>query len=241
VLALSLFGRRLMIIAGAAGAIIGGAMVATMTFVPLFVQAVLQLEPAQAGAAFTPMLVTWPVASTLSGRLIPRIGFRPLIHGGFALTALSGILLGLYGESGGLGRLQLITGAFGAGMGFANTALIIAVQTSVEWEQRGIATASTMFFRAIGGALAVSAMGGVLISAITRDGTVTLEAASRLLTPAGAHDPELLARASAAISQGIGSIFWMIAAMAGVAFLTSLWFPHVPTKVDVGTDVPAGH
>ena len=49
----------------------------------------------------------------------------------------------------------VITLVFGVGMGFANTALLIAVQTSVDWSERGIATASTMFFRTMGGAIAV--------------------------------------------------------------------------------------
>jgi EmrB/QacA subfamily drug resistance transporter len=241
VLPLSLFRRRLMLIAAVSGSIVGGAMVATTTFVPLFVQAVLHMEPTQAGAAFTPMLVGWPIASTLGGRLIPRIGFRPLIRGGLGTTAAAAIALALFGEHGGLTGLQIITGVFGVGMGFANTALIIAVQTSVAWQERGIATASTMFFRTIGGALAVSAMGAVLITALTRDGTVSLETASKLLAPDASRDPALMERASAALSLGIGWIFWLIAAMATVSFIAALWFPYVPTKMDLPADVPAGH
>jgi len=39
----------------------------------------------------------------------------------------------------------------------------------VPWQQRGVATASTMFFRTIGGTLAVGVMGGVLSAALERD------------------------------------------------------------------------
>jgi MFS family permease len=245
VIPLPLFARRVMSISSLCGAIIGGAMMATTTFVPLFVQGVLHGDPTQAGTAFTPMLVCWPVASTLSGRLIPRIGFRPLIRLGLGITAVAGLCLALYGERFGMRGLQLITGLFGAGMGFANTALLISVQTAVSWEQRGIATASTMFFRTIGGALSVSAMGGVLITTLTRDGAVSPEAASRLLSPEGARGLEraVFERITGALALGIDRIFWIISLTALAAFAMSLLFPHVPTqaKTEAGASVPAGH
>src|SRR2546430_7621688 len=46
---------------------------------------------------------------------------------------------------------QALSAFFGIGLGLANTALLIAVQTSVEWRQRGGANASNMFARTIGG------------------------------------------------------------------------------------------
>lgn len=230
ILPLPLFARPVMLYSSLAGAIVGGAMLASTTFIPLFVQAVLHGSPTQAGAAFAPMLVGWPLASTLSGRLIPRVGFRPLIRLGLGLTALAGLALPLLGARYGLVGLQVITGVFGVGMGLSNTALVIAVQTSVGWEQRGIATASTMFFRTIGGALAVSGMGGVLNAVLAETPGVSHELASRVLSAEGMRgiDPALLARVSGALDRGIGIIFWLIAASAAAAFLASLWFPKVP-------------
>jgi MFS family permease len=175
------------------------------------------------------MLVGWPVASTLGGRLIPRVGFRPLVRLGLGITVVAALLLALYGERGGLSRLQLVSALFGVGMGFANTALLIAVQTSVSWGERGIATASTMFFRTIGGALAISVMGGVLNASLTRDGSISEETASQVLTAEGMRhlDPALLDRVSGALTVGIGQIFWLVVGIAAVAFVISLWFPEV--------------
>jgi EmrB/QacA subfamily drug resistance transporter len=234
VLPLSLFTRRVILVSSVAGTIIGGAMMVTVTFVPLFVRGVLRETVENAGIAFTPMLVGWPIASTLGGRLIPRVGFRPLIWVGLAITAGAAAALALFGQGGGVARLQIITGAFGVGMGFANTALLIAVQTSVAWEQRGIATASTSFFRTIGGALAVSVTGGVLNAAIGRDPTISPELASRVLRSEGVRglDPALLDRVASALGQGVGSIFWIVAAMAVGSFVASLWFPYVPTRTE---------
>jgi len=241
-LPLPLFFRPVILIASISGAIVGGAMTATTTFVPLFVQAVLHGDPTQAGSAFTPMLIGWPLASTLSGRLIPRFGFRPLIRVGLGITAVAGLGLALFGEQHGLRGLRLITGLFGVGMGLSNTALIIAVQTSVGWGERGIATASTMFFRIIGGALAVSGMGGVLNAVIAGDPSITHELASPVLSPAGVRglDPVLLEHVEGALGRGIGWIFWLIAGGAAAAFVISLWFPSVPTRAAVPSAVAAG-
>lgn len=229
VLPLPLFARPIMANTAIAGAIIGGAMLALTTYIPLFVQGVLHGDPTQAGMAFTPMLIGWPIASTLSGRLIPRVGFRPLIRAGFSLTAVAGVALALAGEHHGLVGLQVITGVFGMGMGLANTALVIAVQSSVGWEQRGIATGSTMFFRTIGGALAVSAMGGVLNGFLVSDPRVSHDLASRVLSPDGVRglSPEVMALVGEVLARGISWIFWLTAASTVAAFLTSLWFPRV--------------
>ncbi len=246
VVPLPLFARPVMAVSSLTGAVIGGAMIATLTYVPLFVQGVLHGTPTQAGTAITPMVITWPVASAVAGRLIPKLGFRPLIRSGLGCTAAAGLALALFGQTHGLGGLRVITGAFGVGMGFANTALLIAVQTSVTWEQRGIATASTMFFRTIGGTLAVGVMGGVINASLMADASIPEDAASRVLSREGAASlsPELFARLGDALSRGLGTVFWIIAGMGLVAFAASLWFPHIPThaRAPVPTDsVDLGH
>src|SRR5207247_4682208 len=81
--------------------------------------------------------------------------------------------------------LRINTFAFGIGMGVANVALLLAVQTSVDWEHRGIATASTMFFRTIGGAVAVAVMGGMLNASLAKDPSIPADAASQILRPEG--------------------------------------------------------
>jgi MFS family permease len=215
-------------------------MIATLTYVPLFVQGVLHGTPTEAGTAITPMVISWPVASAIAGRLIPTLGFRPLIRFGLGVTAAAGVALALFGETHGLIGLRVITGAFGFGMGFANTALLIAVQTSVTWEQRGIATASTMFFRTIGGTLAVGVMGGVINASLMADASIPEDAASRVLSRDGAASltPDLYARLGDALAHGLGTVFWIIAGMGVVAFITSIWFPHVPTQMNA--PVPSG-
>ena len=232
VLPLPLFARPVMAVSSLTGAVIGGAMIATLTYVPLFVQGVLHGTPTEAGTAITPMVVGWPIASAIAGRVLPTVGFRPLIRIGLGATAAAAVALAVVGGSHGLVGLRIITAVFGAGMGCSNTALLLAVQTSVDWEQRGIATASTMFFRTIGGTLAVGVMGGVINARLMADASIPEDAASRVLSREGTASlsPDLIARLGDALAGGLGTVFWIIAGMGVVAFVTSLWFPHIATR-----------
>jgi EmrB/QacA subfamily drug resistance transporter len=230
-LPLALFRRPVMAISSLAGAIIGGAMIATLTFVPLFVRGVMHGDELAAGWAITPMVIGWPIASALGGRALPKIGFRPLVRAGLGLTALGGIALWFFSREPSIWAFRGTTALFGVGMGLANTALLIAVQTSVSWEQRGIATASTMFFRTIGGTLAVGVMGGVLRAALLSDPTISSDAASQMLAP-GRHElpAELLGRLAGVLADGLVTVFAIIAGMSAVAFLVGLAFPYIDTK-----------
>ncbi len=227
ILSFELFSRPVLAVSSPVGAIIGGSMLGILTYVPLYAQAVLHTSPFEAGSAIGTMMVGWPIASAISGRLIPKLGFRPLIHAGLFITACAGLALGLFGTHDSLWALRWTTLAFGLGMGLANTALVIAVQTSVPWHERGVATASTMFFRTIGGALTVGVMGGVLNAAIASDPSIPASATRQVLSREGLKtiDPAVLARLGSVLEGALGTVFWIVAGMGIVAFLVSLRFP----------------
>jgi EmrB/QacA subfamily drug resistance transporter len=234
-LPLDLFGQRIMAVASATGALVGAAMIAMVTYVPLYAQAVLGATPTGAGSAIAPMVVGWPIASALSGRLLPRTGFRVLIRGGLLLTALAATAIALLLRPGAsLALPRALTAAYGLGLGFANTPLVIAVQTSVPWNRRGIATASTMFFRTIGGTLAVGILGGVLAAALVASGAPA-ETIDRMLGPErAALDPAVVRSVSAALQAGMTRMFWTICAITFAAFATSLAFPRLHVGISGG-------
>jgi MFS family permease len=239
VLSFALFSRPVLAVSSAVGALIGGSMFGILTFVPLYVQALLHGTPTQAGSAITPMIVGWPVASTIAGRLIPRFGFRLFIWLGLAITLVSGLVLALFGAHDSLWALRWTTLAFGVGMGLANTAVVICVQTSVKFHERGVATASTMFFRTIGGALAVGVGGGVINAALAKDPTIPAEATSRILAHGGIADmdPAMLARLAGLLGGALEAVFWIVGGMGVAAFLVSLGFPRTTAEPAPSVDV----
>lgn len=237
-LPLSLFKRRVITLSSLNATIIGALMTTLLTYVPLHVQTTLQGTPTQAGSAITPMIVAWPLASALSGRLLPTVGFRPLIRLGFGIIALAALSLALFGTSESLDGLRVTSAAFGLGMGFANTALIIAVQTSVPWSERGIATASSMFFRNIGGVLGVAVVGGVIIAKLNAATDLPEGAATQLVSREGVRslEPAVIARLSGLLSSGFQVGFWILAGLGLTAALVSIWYPQIETEPGSATD-----
>ena len=236
---LPLFRRRIMVVSSAAGALIGSALYSSVTFVPLFVQAIRGGTPTQAGAAIAPMVVGWPIASAICGRLLPKIGFGPLVRIGVFLTVISaaGVAFFLRGE-GSLVPTWVAMGLFGLGLGFANTSLLIAVQTSVTWQERGVATSSAMFFRTVGGAIGLGVAGGILATTLDGVSGVPAGAADELLGPShGATlDPAVLAKLSSALEMGLGTVFWFVFLLAVGSFVLSLFFPQVEISTDATDD-----
>jgi EmrB/QacA subfamily drug resistance transporter len=235
VLPLDMFKNRVLAVASAAGALVGGALMSATTFVPLFVQGVLGGTPTQAGAAIAPMAVAWPLASAVGGRMIPRFGFRPLVRVGLAIHVLGAVLLAVYLTEGASTTTPGIAMAvFGMGLGFANTALLIAVQSSVEWNRRGVATSSTLLFRTVGGTLAVGMLGELMARSLM-DAHLTEDAAKLLAGPVGgaALDAEHAARLASGLASALGSVYWVIAAFSFAAFLLGLVFPRLAMEPDV--------
>jgi MFS family permease len=240
-LPLDLFGSRVISVGSAAGALMGAALLGTVTFVPLWVQSVLGLPPTSAGAAIAPMALGWPVASAISGRLVPRLGYRPLLVAGFGTSAAAAILLALSLRPGApLALVQALTALYGAGLGLANPPLLIAIQTSVPWSRRGVATASTLFFRTIGGTLAVGLLGAVLANALARAGARP-ELVERLLGPErGLVDPGALAALAGTRQGAMAIVFWTGAVIALAAFLVALAFPRVELEPSGGAATAGG-
>jgi EmrB/QacA subfamily drug resistance transporter len=228
ILPLDLLARPVIAHANLAGGLMGSLMMATVMYVPLFVQAVLGGTPTEAGSAVAPMLVGWPIASAISGRLLTRVGMRPLVRTGAAIACASAwVMVAALRPFAPLFAVRIAMFALGVGMGTANTVLIIAVQQAVSWKHRGVATASTMFFRTIGGALAVGILGAILAHALGPG--VPTELVNQLLGPTHGRgiDEALLAPLSSAMAAGLGTIFQVIAGIGTAALVAGLVFPRV--------------
>ena len=241
-LPLDLFSQRVMAVASGTGALVGAAMISVVTFVPLYVQSVLNGSPTDAGTAIAPIAIGWPISSTLAGRMLPRTGYRALIRGGLATTFCAALALSFLLRPGAdLWSLRAIMFFYGLGLGFANTPLVIAVQSSVPWNRRGVATASTMFSRSIGGTLAVGVLGAVLGAALAASGAPP-GAVDRLLGPERAFLPPGLVRSlSGALQGGMEGIFGAVAVIAFAGLAVSFLFPAIRIAPRATTaDTPPG-
>jgi MFS family permease len=231
ILPLGLLLRRLILVSSIAGALVGAVMIAAVTYLPFYVQEVLGGTPTEAGGAVAPMLVGWPLAGAIGGRLLTRIGYRPLVRAGFALVLLSAVLIVvLLKPDVSPVPIGLSMALMGVGLGLANTALVIAVQESVPWQERGVATASTMFFRTIGGAIAVAGLGALLVAGL-RD-KVDPELLAKLAEHARGTplDPEARAALAPHLDAGVALVFRVVVGLSVAAFAASLFFPNTAMK-----------
>ena len=231
-----LFKTRILATSSTLSTATGAAMIGIVTFLPLYAQGVLGASPTEAGAAIAPMAVGWPIASAISGRLIPKLGFRPLVRIGMVVVAVSTVYLAFTIARGATaGELRIGSTIFGIGMGFANTAQVIAVQTSVTFSERGVATASTMFFRNIGGTIGVGVMGVVLArdlmaNAVTREAGGP-ELIARILGPERKTvATNILQAISGDLQLGLAHVTWICVGLGAIAVVTAWLFPRIERK-----------
>jgi MFS family permease len=223
VLPLSILAHPVIGVAGIAGMLVGAVLMGVITYTPLWVQAVLSGSVTEAGTSVATMLVGWPIASAIGGRLLPRIGFRPLVRAGFSVILMGAIGL-IFAIDRSVDSVRLACFILGFGMGLGNTALIIAVQEAASFEERGVATASSIFFRNIGGALAVGAIGSLI--AVLIAGNVPEHVLDELLAPHGDRVATVLVQDVAqALAAGMRPAFYVICAIAAFAFAFALSFP----------------
>ena len=197
---LGLLARRLIAVTTIASLMHGALMMGIISFLPLYVQGVLGRLPAEAGLVIAPMLVGWPIAAATTSRLLVRIGYRKPVQLGAVVTALAlAATVPLVSSRAAPWTLGMAMFAFGVGMGLVNTAVVIGIQASVGWEQRGVVTATNMFARSMGGAVGVGGMGAMLASRL--DGTLSPDVASALLDPH--RRAEVLGRAGVVEALGV--------------------------------------
>lgn len=225
VLPLSLLTRRLIAVTTVASALFGAAMMGVLTFLPVHVQGVLGEPPVVAGLTIAPMLVGWPIASAVTSRILVRTGYRTPVWIGSAMIAVSLVVLAwlIVGGAGpfALGAAMCI---FGMGMGLQVTAIVIGVQASVGWEQRGVATASNMFARTMGGALGVGAMGAVLALRIGR--TLPADVVANLLDPHQREQALKYPGVVEALGHALDPLFWVGGVVAVIGLLVVLLHPR---------------
>ncbi|MBS6031663.1 MULTISPECIES: MDR family MFS transporter [Pantoea] len=155
--------RSRLIIAGNAGnLIIGAAMMGISAFLPTWIQGIGGGSPLQAGSALAMMSIGWPLASTLSGRLMLRTSYRFTAQSGALLLISGSALLLLLRPDSSLYQAGFTAFVIGTGMGMTSTTFLVSVQNQADYEIRGICTASIMFSRMIGSAIGTAIMGAVL-------------------------------------------------------------------------------
>ncbi|MGY1748943.1 MDR family MFS transporter [Modestobacter sp. SYSU DS0511] len=203
VVPLTLFRHRLIVTTSLVSAAVGAVLLGLTTYVPTYVQEALGTGPLVAGFALAALTIGWPISASQSGRLYLRIGIRTTALLGSVVVVAGAALLLLLDASSSVIQVGATCFVIGLGMGLTAAPTLIAAQSAVGWQQRGVVTGTNMFFRSMGSALGVAAFGAVVNGTL---GSASLESVS----------PESVALGPETLTGAVHSVF---IATAGVAVL----------------------
>ena len=194
-------------------------------------------SPTASGLMSLPLVLGLLGSSTVVGQLISRYGAwkRYLVAGGVLLVAGFG-LMGSMRTDTPYGLLALYMLVLGAGLGMMMQNLVLATQNVVATSDLGSASSTVTFFRSLGGAVGVSALGALLahrVATYTADGLAAVGivptgggAGAELPNPA-TLPPPVRQIVQDAFGHGIGDVFLAATPFALLALLAVLFVKEV--------------
>lgn len=222
----ALWRRRPIAAANGAGLLAGMALMGLTTFLPMYVQGVLHRSPVTAGLTLTMLVLGWPAGATLAALLFPRFGLRRIMIAGGLLLPLGACVFVTLGPGSSPVLAAVGSAVMGLGMGLYSIASLVLIQESVDWSQRGVATASNLFARNLGSTLGAAALGAVLNWSLARAPGVGAVSSERLRAalesaPGAPADPAL----TAALQGALHLTFWSMLALACAIVCVTLLVP----------------
>ena len=211
-------------------------------FLPLYFQDSLFVSPTESGLRMVPQMIGVTLGTFGIGRLILWTGrYKAFPVVGTAVAA--GGLYAISHITGSTPYAWLIAPMIAMGFGVASvfTTTSIATQNAVEFHDLGVATATIMFFRSLGGSFGLAAFGTILNATVraeipARLGVSGDEAAGLIREPA---DIEALPAASRqavvdAVALGVGRIYLVCAGVMVVALVACVLMPERPLRPRAG-------
>jgi EmrB/QacA subfamily drug resistance transporter len=167
IIPLDIFRNRTVSLATLASVLVGVAMFGGTVFLSQYFQFSLGKTPTVAGLMSLPLIFGLLISSTVAGQLITKHGKWKiyLITGGIVMTA-GMLLLGTIGQDTSVLVLSIYMFILGAGVGMLMQNLVLAAQNDVPAHELGATTSVLTFFRSMGGAVGVSALGAVFANQI---------------------------------------------------------------------------
>jgi MFS family permease len=140
---------------------VGAVILGLTSYVPTFLQGAVATSPVIAGLSLAALTIGWPISASQSGRLYLRLGFRSTALIGISVTVIGSVILALSAYTPNAVLVAASCFIVGLGLGLVATPTLIAAQSSVEWNERGVVTGTNLFARSIGSALGVAVFGAV--------------------------------------------------------------------------------
>ncbi|WP_454049770.1 MFS transporter [Cellulomonas sp. Marseille-Q8402] len=239
IIPMHLFKNRTVVMSVVASVAVGVGMFGTSVFLSQYMQVARGKTPTESGLLTIPMILGLFISSTISGRLITKYGRYKgfMIAGAIALTA--GLaLMGTIRFDTSFVLVSLYMFVMGAGVGMLMQNLVLSVQNILDVSEVGSGTATIAFFRTLGGAIGVSALGAVLGNRITSylmDGLVAAGIDPAALGGGTTSVPDVSTLpepikgiVESSYGHGIADLFLIAAPLGIIALIAVLFLKEVP-------------
>ncbi|WP_333774537.1 MFS transporter [Streptomyces sp. IBSBF 3136] len=248
IIPLRLFRNRTITLASLASLFVGVAMFTGTVFFSQYFQLARDKSPTMSGVLTIPMIGGLFISSTVSGQFITRTGRWKawLVSGGVLVTAGLALLGGIRYDTD-YWKMAIFMALLGLGIGMMMQNLVLATQNQVAPSDLGSASSTVTFFRSLGGAVGVSALGAVMSHRIThyvKDGISALSpkyqaalagsSSTDSIPDMNALPKPIRTLLESAYGHGIADVFLIAAALAAVAFLITLFIKEVPLRTKGG-------
>jgi MFS family permease len=201
-----------------------GALVALLSFLPIYLQSARGLQPGAAGLLMLPLALGGGIGGLSAGRAMAATGLSsPLAAAGLALATAGLVAAALLAAALPNGALAVLFGVVAFGIGLSYPVSQINAQVAAGPARLGAAAASVQFARTFGAALATAALGallfGTLAAADGGGGRVAALFAEVVRDGAPALLPRLVEAEREALREGLAAAFR--AAFLGAAAFTA--------------------
>jgi EmrB/QacA subfamily drug resistance transporter len=161
VLPLWVFTRRVLVGGNLVALVVGAVLMGLTSYLPTYAQGVLGAGALVAGFAVAALTVGWPISASLAGKIYLRIGFRDTALIGSVFIIAGGVLVALLGAGSSLWAAAFAAFVLGVGLGLAASPTLVAIQSVVGWDRRGVVTATNLFSRSLGSAVGAAVFGAI--------------------------------------------------------------------------------
>ncbi|KUJ48738.1 MDR family MFS transporter [Micromonospora maris] len=232
-----LFRNRTITLSVVASIAVGVGMFGASVFLGQYFQISRGASPTMSGLMTLPMILGLLVSSTVVGRIITNTGrWKRYLVAGSALLTVGFALMGTLRADTPYWQVSIYMAIIGVGVGMSMQNLVLAVQNTVEPHELGAASSVVAFFRSLGGAVGVSALGALLGHNVTRylsEGLAALGVPSSgagggTLPDVHALPAPIRAVVESAYGHGAGDIFLAAAPFGLIALIAVLFIKEVP-------------
>jgi EmrB/QacA subfamily drug resistance transporter len=240
---LRLFRNRVVLTCAMLGACAGAVSYGASNYMSVFFQDAMFVSPTESGLRTMPLMVGVVASSTTVGRMISARGYYkrfPVAGSVIATISLLASSVLVFNRSNYLFFVPVLL-LMGLGFGSVYTTTSIATQNACEIRDMGVATATIMFFRSLGGSIMLAVSGTVLNKTIRaelprRTGMTAEEGVALIKEPAkiAALPVQLRDAVVDAISTGVGRIQLLAGLCILIGIGWALAMPELPLRNTAG-------